>query len=512
MRWSFICRIVVLVMVLVLAACAAQGQGPMTWLDRPLDGATLPLGPVTVQAHASDADGVASIEFFVDETSLTTASADGGRLADAMVEWNPTEPGTYTVRARATDSQGNVGSYATSVVTVGLLPTLSLPPEEGEIIFFVEPDAIPAGECAGLHWEVYPPADALLDGEGVPSDGEREVCPEATTVYELYVPETGQTRTATLHVEPGPEGEVAIFFVVDPDMIPAGGCAVLLWEVGAPEEWRVLIDGQEVSHVGEREVCPPQTTTYELLVEAAGGPQMRTVTLHVEGEPESTPPVPSPTTRPPATGTPRPTATQPAPTTGPAAPRIVSFQANPLSIAQGQCTILNWAVEGVISAVYFEGEGVGDHDSRQRCPGQTKTFNLRAVGPGGEDTDSVTVTVTQPPPFAADLAITDLYPETDYGPVGVRITNHGPGTVSNVTVQLSCQWDQVDPIEGTTVDTGQMGPMPISISNLSPGQTQAFNTDISVDPSYRYDVTCSVQVGFNDPNGGNNSYSESFPK
>jgi hypothetical protein len=173
-------------------------------------------------------------------------------------------------------------------------------------------------------------------------------------------------------------------------------------------------------------------------------------------------------------------------------------------------------VEGVISAVYFDGEGVGDHDSRQKCPGQTASYTLRAVGPGGEDTADVTVTVTQPQPtptqpFSADLAITDLYPETNYGPVWTRITNHGPGTVNNVTVQLSCQWAQVDPIEGTTVDTDQMGPMPISIASLSPGQTQAFNTDIDVAPGYRYDMACTVQVPFTDPNPGNNSYSESFP-
>lgn len=36
--------------------------------------------------------------------------------------------------------------------------------------------------------------------------------------------------------------------------------------------------------------------------------------------------------------------------------------------------------------------------------------------------------------------------------------------------------------------------------------------DISVDLHlYQYDVSCSIQVGFNDPNLGNNSYSESFP-
>ena len=122
----------------------------------------------------------------------------------------------------------------------------------------------------------------------------------------------------------------------------------------------------------------------------------------------------------------------------------------------------------------------------------------------------MTVSVSQapPPPSGADLAITDLRPQTPVGPVLGDITNHGPGTVSNVTVQLSCQWDEFDPIEGIH-NTGQMGPMPIFIGNLSPGQTQEFNTDISVQPGqYDVDFSCSIQVPFNDPNPGNNSYSE----
>jgi hypothetical protein len=146
-------------------------------------------------------------------------------------------------------------------------------------------------------------------------------------------------------------------------------------------------------------------------------------------------------------------------------------------------------------------------------PGSTTTYTLVATGCGGTAQQQVTVNVSQapPPPSGADLAITDLRPQTPVGPVLGDITNHGPGTLTNVTVQLSCQWVVSDPIEAIQVDSGATGSMPISISNLSPGQTQAFNTDISVDPSYRYDVTCSVQVGFNDPNLGNNSYSESFP-
>lgn len=217
--------------------------------------------------------------------------------------------------------------------------------------------------------------------------------------------------------------------------------------------------------------------------------------------------MPTATARPTATGVP-PTST---PTTPPPPPTIVSIQANPSSITQGQCTTVSWAVEGVISAVYFDGEGVGDHDSRQKCPTQSRTYDLRAVGPGGEDTADVTVTVTQPQPtptqpFSADLAITDLRPQ--WNEAHGDITNHGPGTVVNVNVQLSCEWDQIDPIEGTIYDSGQTGTMPILISSLSPGQTQEFNTDILVDPAFEYDVACTLQVPFNDPNTGNNSYFE----
>jgi hypothetical protein len=152
---------------------------------------------------------------------------------------------------------------------------------------------------------------------------------------------------------------------------------------------------------------------------------------------------------------------------------------------------------------------VGSPGSRDVTPGSTTIYILKATGCGGTAQQQVTVTVN-PAAFSADLAITDLYPETLYGPVWVRITNRGPGTVNNVTVQLSCQWHRT--ILQRPAGSGQQGPMPIPIGNLSPGQTQAFNTDIPVDlHEYGYDMTCTMQVPFNDPNPGNNSYSESLP-
>ncbi|NOY98282.1 MAG: SH3 domain-containing protein [Chloroflexi bacterium] len=102
----------------VLAACNQPAGGPQAWLDRPLDNSTLPLAALTIQAHASDADGVASFEFYVNDTLLSSVSGSGGRLSEASIEWTPPGAGTYTVKARAVDTGGNAGSYATSVITV----------------------------------------------------------------------------------------------------------------------------------------------------------------------------------------------------------------------------------------------------------------------------------------------------------------------------------------------------------------------------------------------------------
>jgi hypothetical protein len=514
------CFAVLLLALLAAVSCAAPGQGPMTWLDRPLDGSHLPLGPVTILAHASDTDGVASFEFFIDGNPLATVPGGGGRLGNATAGWTPTEPGTYTVGARATDSGGNTGSEATSVVTVGEVSTLSptAPAETsgGEIVFFAEPDVIPLGACAGLRWDVQPPAEALLDGEGVPSTGDREVCPEVTTSYELSVPEWGQVRTVTLQVEATSQ-EVGFFFAVDPDAIPQGGCALLIWEVGAPEEWPTRLDGSEVAHTGQQQVCPASTTTYELAVETPDGPQTRTVTLHVESSQEPTR-TPEPTSGPAA-----PTATSqpaPSPTSGPGCPGgpvISYFRANPSTINAGESTTLEWgAVTNgdsdvlVGSVVINPGLGeVGSPGSRPVSPSSTTTYTQVASGCGGTAQQQVIVTVN-PTVFSADLAITDLYAQSLYGPIWARITNRGPGTVSNVTVQISCQWTRS--ISGRSLDSGQTGAIPIPIGSLSPGQTEAFNTDMSVDlhNDYQYDISCTIQVPFNDPNPGNNTHSETF--
>jgi len=254
---TIICGVLVLVLALVLAACAPSStQGPTAWLDQPLDGARLPLAPQEVTAHASDADGVASLEFYVDGTILVSAPAGGGVLEHATVGWNPSGPGVYTIGVQATDSQGTVGPEARSVVTVGEVASPSPP---------------------------------------VPS-----IAPTSSPLPPTVTP-------------------------FPPTMTP----------------------------------IPPTKT-----------PVLPTATPI---SPTFTPPPPSPTAPPP--------------------PTIVAFQADPGQVAEGGCTTFSWRVEGNPTEIYFDGEGVTSPDSTDRCPGESTTYTLRAVGPGGEVSRSLTVSV-----------------------------------------------------------------------------------------------------------------------
>ena len=405
MKHTGVCSALLILTVLMMAACgpvAGQStQGPDTWLDEPLDGAKLPLGPTEIMAHASDSDGVGYFDFFVNGTLLARANAvaaapvqvystgysgapgTAGYLASATVGWNPTTPGVYTIRAVATDAKGHVGFDATAVVTVGRV------------------------EGSPTHSPAVPPTEEIV-APGTPAPP---------------VP----TRT------PG----------------------------------------------------PPTPT-----------PRFPTKT---PGPPTPTPPFPTATPRPP-TATPQPPARR---------AEIIYFLANPATINAGGCSTLSWDVQ-YAAAVYLDGEGVVAPDDRQVCPATTTTYTLYATSGGGDDQESVTVTVQQPHELTTDVAMTDLFPETPTGPLYGRLTNNGPDTLTNVTVQYQCQWDETDRIEIIS-HSYQVGPTGMTIISLSPGQTTPFNIDIPVDvTAYRYEITCRVVVDFDDPNLANNSYYEEF--
>jgi len=107
------------ILLFTLSACQQTGGGPRSWIDQPLDNDAFPLQKLTLQAHASDTDGVKDIEFLIDEQSITTINAGGGRMGKALYEWTPPGPGVYTIYAQAVDNNGNAGDAASSRITIG---------------------------------------------------------------------------------------------------------------------------------------------------------------------------------------------------------------------------------------------------------------------------------------------------------------------------------------------------------------------------------------------------------
>jgi hypothetical protein len=107
-------------------------------------------------------------------------------------------------------------------------------------------------------------------------------------------------------------------------------------------------------------------------------------------------------------------------------PRIVSFEVDRSQIAAGECVVISWRVEDFPTEIYLNGQGVTNPGSADMCLQETTTFTLTAIGPGGEDTESRTVEVTQPP-------------EDTEGPT-IQNVSHSPSSADcfqNDTVEIS---------------------------------------------------------------------------
>ena len=105
--------------------------------------------------------------------------------------------------------------------------------------------------------------------------------------------------------------------------------------------------------------------------------------------------VPAPPPPPPPRAEPAPA---PTPAPKPQAPRIANFTAEPSAIQRGQSSTLSWSVANATTITINQGIGnVQANGTRSVNPGNTTTYTLTASGPGGEDSRTVTVSVTNPP-------------------------------------------------------------------------------------------------------------------
>ena len=322
--------------------------------------------------------------------------------------------------------------------------------------------------------------------------------------------------------EEGGEAQI-LYFEVHRETIQPGECVGIEWGVhGSP--W-VFFNENPVEPTGMQEVCPPETTSYRLSVDAGEQMLEREVTIFVEGEGEPQPP---PQPNQPAQPGAQPTSqSQSQPQSGcNGSPIISSFTANPSTITAGQSATLTWGgvTNGsggslVKSVVLEPGFGeVGSPGSRAVKPQKTTTYTLKGTGCGGTAQKQVTVIVNSGPtapaaPSGVDLAITDLYPDSQpKGGVYARITNNGPGSLSNAKADLKCTLVATNYNTGVKNTVAKAYPVSLTLS-LTPGQTKAYDTHLLIDTSNEwYAVDCTVQVqNSNDSKPNNNSYSETIP-
>jgi len=69
------------------------------------------------------------------------------------------------------------------------------------------------------------------------------------------------------------------------------------------------------------------------------------------------------------------------------------FWADKASVAPGECTVLRWQIDNVIS-VFFEGQPTTGYDTRNVCPSSTTTYTLRVTSSTGTQDYTVTVQVS----------------------------------------------------------------------------------------------------------------------
>jgi hypothetical protein len=93
----------------LLAACSGVGpiEGTFVWIDAPIHDLSVPLGEIiTIDGHASSAEGVSRVQIWIDDETLETIDdpPGSGTLVHFEHLWKPTEPGDYEIAVVAYSS------------------------------------------------------------------------------------------------------------------------------------------------------------------------------------------------------------------------------------------------------------------------------------------------------------------------------------------------------------------------------------------------------------------------
>jgi hypothetical protein len=97
-----------------------QAQPVEAGIDSPSNGSTLPMGPIEIAYHATSTEGVSAIELSINgEVVNSFASPDSDQKVIALkYTWQPSVPGSHTIRVRAQNSAGAWSNFSDATVNI----------------------------------------------------------------------------------------------------------------------------------------------------------------------------------------------------------------------------------------------------------------------------------------------------------------------------------------------------------------------------------------------------------
>jgi hypothetical protein len=255
------------------------------------------------------------------------------------------------------------------------------------ISFSASAPEVVRGQPVTLEWSASNTESLRLAGDPVPDRGSRAVSPQQTTTYQLVgVGPDGrsESREVTVRVTEAP-GAPVIRFRGDRDHIVRGESLTLEWAVDGATRVQIEPGLGTVEANGKRTVSPQRATEYEITADGAGGRARDRFNIRVDALPPRVA-VNRPT---------NPSVSDPTPVPDPPRdlPRIMAFEAAPsASIQQCQWVALRWTVQGA-SRLSIGDQAISGPSYKLVQPLQTTQYVLKAEGPGGSVSRSVTVSV-----------------------------------------------------------------------------------------------------------------------
>lgn len=316
----------------------------------------------TYDLNATDPNGDALVYSLIDPPQGMIINDDTG-----LTCWVPQLPGDYEVAVEVGDGRG-AKTLQTFVIHVDELPALNRPP----VAHAGGPYASEAGQPISFDGSLSydPDGDSLkytwLFGDGSTGDG---VCPShrytspGTYQVTLTISDSkggSSSDTTTTEVIPCLAPEVSLR--ADTSAVLPGGQCTLVWSSMNAQSIEIDNGIGPVSESGTITVYPQFTATYTITATGSCGTATESVTVVVHQPP------------------------------------TVSITASLLSVIAGQTSSLSWTATNADTIQIDQDIGsVVQVGTFLVAPKTSTTYTITASGPGGTASDSVTITVYQPP-------------------------------------------------------------------------------------------------------------------